>query len=69
MSEEIDRWIKFMKEHPKEWKKIHSQFINAQFDKSHMFIERLSKTESGRKKIIAAYKIRNVNGYPRILKR
>ena len=67
MSEEIDRWIKYMKEHPNEWKKIHTKFINAQFSKADAFIRRLLKEPNGRKKIIEAYDIKNLKGYKILL--
>jgi hypothetical protein len=67
MSEEIDRWIKYMKENPDKWKKIHTQFINAQFDKSCRFIELLLKEPNGREKIINAYGIKNLDGYKELL--
>ncbi|MBI5881158.1 hypothetical protein HZB90_03445 [archaeon] len=67
MSEEIDRWIKYMKEHPTTWKKEHTAFINAQFSKSSAFIERLSKTPGGKEKIMSAYGIKNTAGYSKLL--
>ena len=67
MSEEIDRWIAYMKAHPNSWKKVHTAFINAQFEKSDAFIKRLAKTKGGKEKIIAAYKIKNMNGYKKLL--
>ena len=67
MSEEIDRWVAFMKEHPQDWKRVHTDFINAQFIKSRQFIERLAHTPGGKQKIMAAYGIKNVKGYPALL--
>lgn len=67
MSEEIDRWIKYMKENPCKWKTVHTEFINAQFDKSRKFIERLLKEPNGREKVINAYGIKNLNGYKKLL--
>ena len=67
MSEEIDRWIKYMKDNPDKWKKIHTEFINAQFDKSHKFIERLLKEPNGRGKVINVYGIKNLGGYAELL--
>ena len=63
MTEEIDRWIKFMKENPDKWKKIHTEFINAQFLKSRNFVKKLLKTPNGREKVINAFNIKNVKGY------
>ena len=67
MTEEIDRWIKYMKENPSIWKEMHTKFINAQFIKSRKFIERLSKQPKGREKIISAYSIKNLKGYKKLL--
>lgn len=67
MSEEIDRWIQYMKDHPDTWKAEHSMFINAQFNKADAFIRRLLKEPNGREKIIKAYNIKNINGYKGLL--
>jgi len=64
MSEEIDRWIKFMRQNSCTWKRIHTEFI-----KSEKFIQRLLKEPAGREKIIAAYKIKNLKGYEKLLKK
>lgn len=69
MSEEIDRWITYMKKNPSRWKKVHTEFINAQFSKSRQFIERLLKEPGGRNKIIDAYGIKNLKGYRKLLGR
>ena len=68
MSNEIDRWIQYMKEHPSTWKKMHTEFINAQFEKSEAFINRLLKEPNGKEKIINAYGIKNLKGYEGLLK-
>lgn len=67
-NESLERWAQFMKEHPLEWKKIHTAFINAQFIKSKKFIQRLLSSPSGRDKLIALYKIKNLKGYEKLLK-
>mgnify|MGYP001611163933 CR=1 FL=1 len=67
MSEEIDRWIKYMKEHPTEGKKVHTEFINAQFEKSYAFMKRLVKEPKGKQKLIDAYGIKNVKAYEGLL--
>lgn len=67
MSEEIDRWIKYMKEHPDSWKKVHTEFINAQFEKSYAFMKRLLKEPNGKQKLIDAYGIKNVKAYEGLL--
>jgi len=68
MSEEIDRWINYMKEHPNGWKKMHTRFIDAQFSKANKFIKRLAKQPDGKAKLINAYKIKNLKGYEGLLK-
>ncbi len=66
MSEEIDRWVAYMKSHPKEWKIKHSRFINAQFQKSKEFQKRLLNTSNGKKKLINLYGIKNLEGFPKL---
>jgi len=68
MSEEIDRWIKYMQDNPKTWKKVHTKFINSQFIKSRSFIKRLLEQPGGRQKIINAYGIKNLDGYQGLFK-
>ena len=67
MTEEIQRWIKYMKEHPGTWKREHTEFINAQFSKSREFIQRLLKENGGKEKVIKAYGIKNLKGYKGLL--
>ena len=43
-------------------------FINAQFDKAYRVIRRLAKTKEGQRKIVGVYGIKNVKGYPKLLK-
>ena len=66
---EIDRWIRFMKENPDKWKKVHTQFINAQFSKANNFIKRLLKQPNGKEKVIKAYGIKNLDGYKGLLEK
>ena len=49
--EQIERWGKFIKTNPNGWKKEHTQFINAQIEKSWRFYERLEKMPGGKEKI------------------
>ena len=65
--EQIERWAEYVKTRP-EWKVYHTQFINAQYEKVYAFIDRLSKTKDGQKKIVELYGIKNVKGYPVLLK-
>jgi len=61
---QVKRWARFVKENPDKWKRIHTEFINAQFEKSLKFYERLKKTKNGRQKIIKLFNIKNLDGFP-----
>ncbi len=63
----IARWAAFMKEHPTEWKKIHTEFINAQFISHEQFLKRLLQQPNGKKKVRELYGIKNLEGYPRFV--
>ena len=54
----IEKWAKFVKTNPK-WRKIHTKFINAQFEMHKQAMKKISK-----EKIIKIYKINNLKGYP-----
>ncbi|MGM5484070.1 MAG: hypothetical protein ACQER9_04110 [Nanobdellota archaeon] len=69
MSEEIQRWVNFMKQNPKTWKKYHTKFINSQFKKQKEFMERLIKTPKGEEKLKKIYNIKNLKGYPKLLRK
>ncbi|OYT32128.1 hypothetical protein DRJ22_06040 [Candidatus Woesearchaeota archaeon] len=61
----ITRWAEFVKnDKTRSWKKIHTEFINAQFKKSEEFYERLKKQPNGKKKIIEIFGIKNLKAYP-----
>lgn len=64
--DQIERWVKFMKENPTKWKKIHTQFINSLFLNQRRVYKELSKTKEGRKKLIELYGIKNLDGYPNL---
>ena len=53
--EQIERWAQFVKSNPNKWKTIHTEFINALFDKHEQFRERLLKTPSGKEKLDKLY--------------
>ena len=65
--ESIERWANFVKNNPLSWKKIHTEFIDSQFQKSEDFIKRLLKQKNGVKKVISLYNITNVKGYKHLL--
>tara|TARA_Y100000310_G_scaffold35996_1_gene33936 strand:+ start:358 stop:573 length:216 start_codon:yes stop_codon:yes gene_type:complete len=61
--EQIERWAHFVKNNPNKWKKEHTEFINALFEKHDQFRARLLKTPEGKKKMIELYNIKNKEGY------
>ena len=65
--DQMERWASFVKNNPDKWKKIHTEFVNAQFEKSEKFYKRLLKTKKGKEKIIKIFKIKNLKGYPFLL--
>jgi len=48
--EQIVRWANYVRTHP-DWKKFHTDFINAQFIKYHNFLKRLLKSPNGKEKL------------------
>ena len=66
--EQVERWATYVRENPTAWKKIHTRFINAQFDKHQRFIKALLKEPDGFDKIIKLYDIKNVEAYRKLLK-
>ena len=64
----IERWATFVREHPTEWQKHHTAFINAQFEIAWGFIGRLAKQPSGKEKIKKIYNITNSKAYPQLLR-
>lgn len=66
--ESVRRWANFVKANPKKWKKIHTGFINALFNKHYTFLKKLLKDPNGKEKIIKLYKITNFAGYKTLLK-
>jgi hypothetical protein len=53
--EQVERWAHFVRNNPTKWKKIHTEFINAIFDKHEQFIARLLKTPDGKEKLKKLY--------------
>ena len=65
--EQVERWAYYVRDHPNDWKKPHTEFINALFKKQEDFIKRLAKTKEGKEKIIKLYNIKNINSYKKLL--
>ena len=63
----VDSWAEFIRNNPDKWRKIHTEFINAQIMMHTKFLERLKKTPGGREKIIELYQIKNLKGYKKLL--
>ena len=59
-TEQVERWAIFVRDNPDKWKKIHNEFIDAQFHKHKSFVGRLLKQPDGFEKLIELYKIKNV---------
>ena len=49
--EQIERWAKFVRENPSEWKKHLKPFLDSQIIMANRFYKKLSETEEGRAKI------------------
>ena len=64
--EQIERWAEYVRNN-KDWKKIHTPFINAQFQKSMEFYKRLAKQKCGKEKIIKLFGIENKKAIPKWL--
>ncbi len=65
--EAVERWARKVKEG--NWKEEHTEFINSQFKKAEEVIKKLSETREGCEKIIKLYKIKNIKGYPGLLRK
>jgi len=63
--EQVERWALFVKQNPTKWKKIHTEFINAIFEKHDSFRERLLQTPNGKEKLQKLYGIKQ-KGYDRL---
>ncbi|PIN74968.1 hypothetical protein COV17_04435 [Candidatus Woesearchaeota archaeon CG10_big_fil_rev_8_21_14_0_10_36_11] len=53
--EQVERWAYFVRENPTTWKKVHTEFINALFDKHEQFKKRILKTPCGKQKLEELY--------------
>ena len=62
-----ERWAEYVRNNPN-WREIHAQFINSQFQNAYNMIDKLKKTKNGRQKIIEIYRIKNKKGYPNLLR-
>ncbi len=60
--EQVERWATFIRENPTKWKKFHTEFINALFQKNEEMVQRLLQQPDGRQKLKELYNIKNVDG-------
>ncbi len=49
--DQVMRWAKFVRDNPTTWKKIHTDFINAIFEKHEQFVQRLKASPGGEEKL------------------
>lgn len=49
--DQVVRWAKFVRDNPTTWKKIHTEFINAIFEKHEQFVQRLKASPGGEEKV------------------
>jgi len=61
--EQIERWAQFVRQNPDGWKKIHTKFINAIFEKHQQFINKMLETPLGKEKLDKLYGRKNKAGY------
>lgn len=59
--EQVERWARHVKEHPTEWKKEHTLFINAVYEKAQQALERLAQQPGGKEKIARLREMRRRN--------
>ena len=60
--EQVIRQAQYVREHPTEWKKEHTEFINAIYEKALAFAERLSTQPGGKEKLAKMYGLKNRKG-------
>ena len=60
---QVERWANFVKSNPHQWRKVHTEFINALFENHYQFRNRLLKTPGGKEKLIKLHRIKNKEGY------
>ena len=53
--EQVERWANYIRDNPTKWKKIHTEFINAIFQKNEEFIDKMKSSPEGREKLKEIY--------------
>jgi len=67
MISQVERWARYVKENPSDWKVIHTRFINSQFEKQSRFLKRILRTKEGKDKLRRLYKIQNMDAVEGLL--
>lgn len=49
--DQVMRWAKYVRDNPTTWKKIHTEFIDAIFEKHEQFVQRLKASPGGEEKL------------------
>jgi uncharacterized protein YeaO (DUF488 family) len=60
--DQVERWAHFVRNNPHKWKKFHTEFINAIFEKHDQFRKRLLNTPEGKKKLKELYGTKSKEG-------
>jgi len=50
--EQVEKWARYVKEHPNKWKKELKLFVDSQIIIANRFYKKLNETEEGRKKLV-----------------
>ncbi|HLD18598.1 MAG TPA: hypothetical protein VJB90_01150 [Candidatus Nanoarchaeia archaeon] len=61
--ESVERWAKYVRSN-KNWRTLHTEFIDSQFENTYRVINELLKQPNGKEKIKSLYGIKNEKGYP-----
>jgi hypothetical protein len=60
---QIEEWAEFVRQNPKEWREIHTKFINSIFINQRRVYKKLANTKEGKNALIEFYGIRNIRGF------
>ena len=60
---QIEEWAKFVRQNPKEWREIHTKFINSIFINQRRIYKKLVSTKEGKNALIKLYGIRNIRDF------
>jgi len=60
---QIEEWAKFVRQNPKEWREIHTKFINSIFINQRRIYKKLVSKKEGKNALIKLYGIRNIRDF------